>query len=160
MESVCEFSETKTKCINELENIIGLKRVSVRVIQDPDEIIFHSSQREILYTIKSLYPEFPWEDNESYVDWSHTLAVPIEYFLKIESDNFFNIENFKINYKKLYFDRIKMITDKYDSRHLSSKKQIIYNEAKKTAEVLKSSKELDFTEYNNLRAEFEKIRHY
>ena len=53
-----------------------------------------------------------------------------------------------------------MITDKYDSQHLSSKKQIIYNEAKKIAEVLKSSEKLEFAEYNNLRAEFEKIRHY
>ena len=68
MESVSDFRETKTKCINELKNIIGPKRVTVRVIQDPDEIIFHSSQREVLHTIKSLYPEFPWEDDSSYVD--------------------------------------------------------------------------------------------
>ena len=101
-----------------------------------------------------MYPELDWYLDEAY---TITLSVLIKDFPQTD-EPLFNIEKFKQNYKKFYFERIKMITDKYDKIKLSNKNQLIYDEAKDLAEQLKSVNTIDFESYNNIRAIFNAIR--
>ena len=157
---------------HQLENIIGKKRIRVRLIHDDRDICINSNEREILYAIQEQQREEHdrfWFFSERFL--TKALIIPIN---SLPVPKF---EKFPEFYKKYFVKRIQGIIEKYDANLIpallpcefqdssgvskmviENKQTIDYEKTKSKYKSLLTENTVDFVKYKQLREKFESIR--
>lgn len=135
----------------ELENIFGDRRVTVRIIHDDMDICINSNEREILYAIcdqQEKYFKSMWRFSENL--YGKALIIPVNLSPKADLTGIAEI------YKSYFQKRIQTIITKYDMETLPNISY--YKNIKDKYYSLLSKEDVNFEEYKQVRDNFESIR--
>lgn len=139
---------------NAFDDIIGKKRLTVRLIHNDEYLCVNSNERELLHTIQEVQrAQFgvEWHFKENML--GKCIMLPLEQHVS----PLFN--GFAVQYKVLFQQRIQMIIDRYDKKPLDNDKQVFYEQIKVLYAHLVETQVIDFDEYKNMRDLFERIRY-
>lgn len=137
-----------------LNAIIGMNRVTVRMIHNDEDICINSHEREILQTIQNIQRKsfgVEWQFKENL--YGKSLILPLDHLVSPTFDGFTE------EYKLLFQQRIQMIIDRYDSKTLEKEKYEFYAQVKTLYFTLIANEVVNFDEYLKVRNLFERVRY-
>lgn len=145
---------------SQLSDIFNRKeqRVFVGLIHNDADIVINSHEREILTSIQRFLEE------KYVIYWNYKENI-LGKCLTISADTCSNqpLPNFqdglKDYYKEDYQKRIKMITDRYDAKSLTTDRREFYNSVKQSYDAMINDNHIDTTTYKSVRDMFERVRY-
>ena len=148
------MSDIAERYQNAINAIIGRGRLTVSVIHNGQDLCMNSTERELLHAVQNVQRAqfgIEWQFRENML--GKCLTIPLSQHV---SPLFTGFEE---QYKALFQERIKMITDRYDVKPLDEDKKAFYEQVKASYVDMLEHPVVDFDKYKNVRDLFERVRY-